>query len=407
MKFVTRAIFLAAIFAGGSSQAEPLRESVLREAALKHGLRPVDELLPAVDPEKAAVGELLFESELLSLTKNVACRNCHLDEFGSADGLPLGHGAGGVGSGLERMRSEAGVLPRNTLPLWGRGAIGFDTFFWDGRVDGSGKNLVSSFGMIAPSDDPLTVVAHLPPVEFREMIGEGAETEGLRQGTIDAAEVVYSTITERVLGTPVLAVPLATAFELSEGELSFLSIAESLAAFIRTEFQLRETRFHRFVFSGETLSDKELAGGLLFYGRGMCASCHDGPFFSDMVFHSVPFDQFGFGPNGFGIDYGRYNVTLDPSDLYSFRTPPLFNVTKTAPYGHSGSEPELADAIRKHVDPLWETDMRTLTPLERSEIYRRLARWSQEPGYGVELDASEIDALVAFLSTLDFEPVEE
>jgi len=404
MKSATRLFVTIALICAAPAMAETMREAVLRKAALENGLRSVEESWPEFEPEKAEVGKLLFESELLSLTRNVSCRNCHLDEFGSADGLPLGHGAGGVGKGIERMKSPAGVLSRNALALWGRGGVGFDVFFWDGRVDASSGDIRSQFGTMAPSGDPLVVSVHLPPVEFREMIGESDATEWLRQGDVGAAARVHHEIARRIRETPEIAAPLAAASRIEVGELTYLQIAEAIAAFIRSEFRLRETRFHRFVFEGEPLTERELAGGLLFYGRGQCAVCHTGAYFSDLQFHAIPFAQFGFGFNGFGIDYGRYNFTLDPRDRYAFRTPPLYNVTKTAPYSHSGVEPDLAGAIRAHVDPLAEIDTSRLSALDRAEVYQKIARWSQEPSYAVELSDAEIAELVAFLAALDFDP---
>lgn len=403
MKSATKLLSVILALSSPPASADTMRESVLREAALENGLTPVEALWPKFDLEKAAIGERLFESELLSLTQNVACRNCHLDEFGSADGLPLGHGAGGVGTGVERMKSPAGLLSRNALALWGRGGVGFDVFFWDGRVDGSGEHVKSQFGYLVPSDDPLVIAAHLPTVEFREMIGESDETEWLRQGDVASAQRVHGEIAERIRAKPELATPLAKAFNIDIDELSYLEIAEALASFIRSEFRLRETKLHEFVFEDAELTKAELAGGLLFYGRGQCAACHTGPYFSDLDFHAIPFSQFGFGFNGFGIDYGRYNFTQDPRDLYAFRTPPLYNVTKTAPYSHSGAEPDLAKAILAHTDPLAEVDTSALTRLERATTYERLARWAQEPAYSVELSAQEISDLVAFLGTLEFD----
>jgi len=384
-----------------------MRESVLREAAIDNGLQPIEDLWPEFELEEAAVGKLLFNSELLSLTKNVSCGGCHLDEFGSADGLPVGHGAGGIGTGVERMKSPAGILSRNALALWGRGGVGFNIFFWDGRVDSSSGTVMSQFGNMVPSDDPLVVAAHLPTVEFREMIGESEATEWLRQGDVMAATKVHEEIARRVQNAPEIAAPMAVAFGLKVSDLTYLQIAESLAAFIRSEFRLRKTRLHRFVFDGETLTDNELAGGLLFYGRGQCNSCHNGPYFSDFGFHAIPFAQFGFGFNGFGVDYGRYNVTQDPRDRYTFRTPPLYNVTKTAPYSHSGVEPDLAEAIRAHVDPLVRIDTSRLSSIDRTEVYQKIARWSEEPSYAVELDDRDIADLVAFLATLDFDKAPE
>lgn len=404
MKSATKFFAAIALICSAPAMAETMREAVLRKAALENGLRPVEESWPEFEPEKAEVGKLLFESELLSLTRNVSCRNCHLDEFGSADGLPLGHGAGGVGKGAERMKSPAGVLSRNTLALWGRGGVGFDVFFWDGRVDASSGDVRSQFGTMAPSDDPLVVTVHLPPVEFREMIGESDATEWLRQGDVGAAARVHTEIARRIRETPEIAEPLAVASGLEVGDLTYLQIAQAISAFIRSEFRLRETRFHRFVFEDEPLTDRELAGGLLFYGRGQCAACHTGTYFSDLEFHAIPFGQFGFGFNGFGIDYGRYNFTQDPQDRYAFRTPPLYNVAKTAPYSHSGVEPDLAAAIRAHVDPLAEIDTSSLSALDRAEVYQKIARWSLEPSYAVELSDTDIAELVAFLAALEFDP---
>ena len=403
MKLATRFLCVLTMFYAVPAATETMREAVLRKAALNNGLRYAEELWPEFKPKKAIVGELLFESELLSLTRNISCRNCHLDEFGSTDGLPLGHGAGGVGTGVERMKSPAGVLSRNAMALWGRGGVGFDVFFWDGRVDASSDIVLSQFGVEVPSEDPLVVAAHLPPVEFREMIGENVDTEWLRQGDVDTATKVFQEIASRIRATPEIAVPMASAFDIDVAELTYLQIAEAIAAFIRSEFRMRNTKLHRFVFESQELTDQELAGGLLFYGSGQCTACHSGPYFSDLDFHAIPFAQFGFGFNGFGIDYGRYNFTQDPKDRYAFRTPPLFNITQTAPYSHSGAEPNLAAAILAHVDPLAGIDTSKLSSLERAEVYQKIARWSQEPSYAVELSEQAISDIVAFLSTLDFE----
>ena len=64
------------------------------------------------------------------------------------------------------------IIPRNTLPLWGRGGVGFEVFFWDGRVDFSDKAKLSPFGEDIPSEDPLITMVHLPTVEIREMLIE-------------------------------------------------------------------------------------------------------------------------------------------------------------------------------------------------------------------------------------------
>lgn len=403
MKFATSAIAATALLATASVAAsDTLRESVLRNAAINAGVVPVQSLGPPVEQERADVGGLLFESKLLSLTQDVSCQSCHLDRFSSADGIPLGIGTRGVGEGIERVRHGGDTLPRNTLPLWGRGAQGFDTFFWDGRIDAASGAMLSPFGTEAPSDDPLIVTVHLPPVEIREMVRDDEAAEALRTETISSAETIYAEIERRIREDPILSAALIHAFGVARENISFHHIADSVAAFIRDRFRLQPTRFEAFVFGSGALTDREIAGGLLFYGRGRCSACHNGPYFSDLSFHAVPFAQLGFGRNGFGVDYGRYNVTLDPADLYKFRTPPLYNVARTGPYSHSGSEYDLGNAIRAHVDPLSIVAVKEMDIGQRSEFYRRLGQWAKEPVFGVELDDGDIADLTAFLETLNF-----
>ena len=116
----------------------------------------------------------------------------------------------------------------------------------------------------------------------------------------------------------------------------------------------------------------------------------------------VAFPQLGFGKNGFGIDYGRYNATFDPRDLYKFRTPPLFNVAKNRFYGHSGSLDTLQEAIEAHFDPLSLVDLQKMTALQRNDFYKRLAL-SQETASRVGfLSPEDVDNVAAFLKTLSF-----
>ena len=45
-------------------------------------------------------------------------------------------------------------------------------------------------------------------------------------------------------------------------------------------------------------------------------------------------------------DLGRHEVTLDPADLWRFKTPSLRNVALTAPYMHDGSLRSLEAVVR-------------------------------------------------------------
>ena len=72
---------------------------------------------------------------------------------------------------------------------------------------------------------------------------------------------------------------------------------------------------------------------------------------SDFEFYSIGVPRFGYGFDGSGLDTGRYRVTEDPDDMFKFRTPPLRNVSRTAPYFHNGSEQSLEKAVELHLNP--------------------------------------------------------
>lgn len=405
MKFDTSSLYLIwglFLCIAPTADASDLRKSVLRDAAREQGFVPSSETHVVVSNKLVDVGKILFESKDLSLDRSISCASCHVDEFGSADGLPNAVGVGGEGIGTKRFESGGNIIPRNTLPFWGRGGKGFSTFFWDGKVELRDTGIHSQFAGQEPSKDPLVVAIHLPPVELGEMLGDSANGENLETETVASAQKVYSELVGRIRTNSDVANLLAKAKAKSVSDLTFTDIAEAIAAFIRQNFRLKETRFEKFVFADGELNADEIAGGLLFYGKGRCSTCHNGPYFSDFEFHAIPFPQIGFGKNGFGSDYGRFNVTLNYDDIYKFRTPPLQNVTKTAPYSHSGSVTNLTDAIQAHLDPLRRYNGSDSTEVERGEFYQRLKLWASEPVFAVSLDDQEIKSLVAFLSTLEY-----
>jgi cytochrome c peroxidase len=46
-----------------------------------------------------------------------------------------------------------------------------------------------------------------------------------------------------------------------------------------------------------------------------------------------------------GKDLGRYEITMDPTDLWRYKTPSLRNVALTAPYMHNGALLTLEEVI--------------------------------------------------------------
>src|SRR5208282_5878960 len=192
------ALALVSVASSADQNDERAFPRILRQQILANGFIPAKGLYVDRDEALIDVGKVVFKSKKLSLNGNIACQTCHLNRFGSADGIPVAAAVGGTGEGPERLLSGAKLLARNTLPFWGRGGVGFDTFFWDGKVDFSDGKRLSQFGSQPPSDDALITAAHLPVVEVREMLNEDAFVRSHMQESAEQAGEVYRAIADNL-----------------------------------------------------------------------------------------------------------------------------------------------------------------------------------------------------------------
>jgi cytochrome c peroxidase len=416
MKFVISLILIILFSITNVANSNEFYIKALKEAALSNGFQKPEDINSLFDKEKSELGNKLFHDELLSLNSTTSCSSCHLTKFSSADGLPNAIGTGGEGDGLKRVMQGGNIVPRNTLPLWGRGSKNFDTFFWDGKVTTVDGKVISQLGLldrnyatregkynINVKDNALLTAVHLPFVEIRELVQDDEEIQNyLKKEEIGAAFDIFEELAERIKTKPEYADTFSKAYQIDIEEISFHHIADSITHFIKDEFAIKDTKFSNFIFNEKKLTTSEIKGGLIFYGKGNCAACHSGPLFSDLNFHSIPFPQIGFGKNGFGVDYGKFNITFNPDDLYKFRTPPLYNVENTFPYSHSGSVYDLKESIIYHFDPLRKYNPEEYSEIDRNEYYKKLTASGNEMELIPYLDDKELDNLVDFLKTLSF-----
>lgn len=402
MNLNTNLYLILFIFISTNLLGDGGQEKILRDAILKNGYKSPEDLYIANDELLVDEGKIFFKSKHLSLNGKISCATCHINNQGSSDGIPNAAGIRGFGEGKERLLSGAAIVPRNTLGLWGVGSKNFLTFFWDGRVDFANEKVLSQFGTDVPSLDPLITAVHLPVVEIRETLDEDEFVLLHKKETISGAQQVYAQIVTNLIENENDAMKkLANKRNIQIDQLTFLDIATSIAAFIRSEFRIKKSPLDSFIKGESNLTKKQMNGGFLFYGKGNCISCHSGAHFSDQKFYTIPFPQLGFGKNGFGVDYGRYNATFNPDDLYKFRTPSLYNNGKTAPYGHSGSAKSLYEAIQAHYDPFALVKLNEYDDLERHQLYKYFSN-SDAANKVNYLTKKEVDHLVEFLKTMDF-----
>lgn len=391
------------LFESSISYSSEIEESLLKKSALLYGYKPASDINNDFDKQKSTLGEKLFKDKALSLNGGTSCQTCHLDDFSSSDGIPNAIGIDGEGDGPQRVMNRIGaIIPRNTIELWGRGGKDFNAFFWDGRVSIYKDKMFTPFGNRNPSEDMLTLAVHLPFLEIRELIREDEEiSSNYKKENVERALELYKKITRKIINKDNYANQIKTIYQIENDDIDFMHIADLLVHFIRDKFKVRDYKFSDFLEDKATLTSNEIKGGLLFYGKAKCAVCHNGPYYSNFKYYSIPFPQAGFGKDGFGIDFGRFNVTHQSEDLYKFRVPPLLNVNRTRPYSHSGSVYSLKNAIIYHFDPLRNLDKENFTDMERVEFTKKL-RLSNEIYNIPYLDEEEVNSLISFLETLEF-----
>ncbi|MEM7469991.1 MAG: cytochrome c peroxidase [Pseudomonadota bacterium] len=381
-----------------------------------------------VDLNEAKLGQLLFYDPVLSGNMNISCATCHHPKFATGDGVSLSLGEGGIGLGPDRKPDPDNMpeqrIPRHAQALFNLGAHEFTVLFHDGRIE---VDPDQKGGLRTPMGDDMTqgfasllsAQTMFPVLSADEMAGHYSENDvakAVRTGLITGPGGAWDIISKRVATLPIYAQSFATTYpEIAAGrEIAFTDISNAIAAFIAHEWRSDATPFDAYL-RGASLPEAAQPGLDLFYGEANCSTCHSGPFQTDHGFHATGQPQFGPGKAArfetHARDEGRMRVTGDVDDAYAFRTPSLRNVTKTAPYGHTGAYRDLATFIAAHSNPkpaLSSYDRATpvLLPLDVTDwwVADRPEELAKITGASVQmtpLTQDQIGQIIAFLETLE------
>lgn len=360
----------------------------------------------AVDPDKAAIGQLLFYDKILSGNRNISCGTCHHHDLGSADALSLGIGEGGEGIGADRTPGYDSHMvheriPRSAPPIWNLGHKGIRAMFHDGRLqlgDVTGRDYDSPAEANLPEglDSLLAVQALFPMTSGAEMAG-GPEENEIGAAVAEGLHLAWPLIAARVRAVPDYAEMFIAAFDNvnTADDITIVEIANAIGAFEALEWRNFDSDFDAYLTGeADALNASEMRGMELFFGAAACSSCHSGPLLTDQSFHALALPEYGPGKtkpwDPLPRDIGRMMKTDDLNDLYKFRTPSLRNVALTAPYGHNGSMPTLEAMVRHHADPVaslaaWTADMAGLP----------VVPWLQQDDFPFAGDTLELNRLVS------------
>lgn len=320
----------------------------------------------ADDLGAAALGHRLFFERRLSRNGHVACATCHQPERYFTDGLPVSLGLGTT------ARSAPSVVTAVHSP-WQ---------YWDGRKDSLWAQALGP--LEHPHEQGLSrlevvqvVVGHYLP-EYVAVFGDEGDLEGLLEAKGPASPLGDAATQARWRAL--------SNREQHQINRAFSNVGKALMAYQR-RLQLLPARFDQFVAAliadappsrlKALLSTDEVAGLRLFMGQGNCASCHNGPLFTNFEFHNVGAPE----PEPEAVDLGRYGgipqlltdeftclsvwSDADPSEcaemrflkrqgpelVGAYKTPTLRNIAATAPYMQSGQLTTLEAVVAHYNRP--------------------------------------------------------
>jgi cytochrome c peroxidase len=239
------------------------------------------------DKKKVELGKKLFFEPRLSKSGRISCNSCHNLAMGGDDNMPssIGH--------------KWAIGPINS-PTVLNSRYNF-VQFWDGRA----KDLKDQAS--GPIENPKEM-GFTHPLAVKNIKSIPAYVKEFKKAGYK--------------------------------EVNIDNIADAIAKFEETLIT-PNSRFDKYLRGNKkALTKKELAGFKLFKDKG-CASCHSGILLGGDDYQTMGAVK----PYHDKKTVGRFAVTKDEDDKYSFKTPTLRNIELTAPYFHDGYTYDLKKAV--------------------------------------------------------------
>ena len=293
-----------------------------------------------VTDEGATLGRVLFYDRLLSANNTIACASCHLQENGFADPNALSTGF------------QGGLTGRNSMGLANARYYNNGRFFWDERA-GSLEEQV-----LMPIQDEVEM-----GLTLNELVSKVQD------------QAYYEPLFRDAFGTT---------------EVTSDRIASAMAQFIRAMVSY-ESKFDEGLTAanGNENADfnnftelENIGKDLFFSGRTQCSNCHESATFSgDEVRNN--------GLDAVLTDLGVGGTNGNNNDNGQFKVNSLRNIAVTGPYMHDGRFNSLREVVQFYN-----------SGIQSSPNLDRRLRGNNGTPLRMNLNGQEIDALVAFLSTL-------
>ncbi len=317
----------------------------------------------AVRPALSLLGQALAFDKELSGNRDISCMTCHLSRTATVDSRSVAIGQGGTGVGTARVHPQGRFVHRSAPALFNLHAL--STLTWDGRVFVDKNGVVRTPGANLQAHQravlecgTASALPMFPVLSRPEMRAEtGNELAAI---TDDKHQRVWKFLMRRLGAIPEYRTMFMNAYPtaLSFDSLNFAHAGNAMGCWITSVFSATNTPWDRMLAGdNDAMTETQLLGARAFLGTARCSQCHNGPLFTDRLFHNVATPQvgpgFGNGTDGHD-DFGRERQTGNATQRYQFRTPPLRNVELTGPYGHDGA----IVSLRAWVDHYSQSDVK-------------------------------------------------
>lgn len=254
--------------------------------------------------------------------------------------------------------------------------------YYDTILSNNGLSCSSCHFQANSFSEPISnSLAHVNLAWHQNFLWNGAKAGTLEDVMVFEVEDFFATNISLVQQDPNYPASFKKVFGTST--ITSKEIAFALAQFVRSMIS-SESRFDKYLQGELMLTPSELSGMDIFLTeRGDCFHCHSVGLLTDNQFHNTGLDEIFSS-----LNWGRYGVTLDVSDMGKFKTPTLRNIELSAPYMHDGRFGTLEEVVEFYNSGVHITQY--TDPI------------MTKPGkeFGLQLSISEKADLVNFLKAL-------
>jgi len=351
------------------------------------------------NPVAISMGHNIFFDKRFSSNKKVACASCHHPDKYFTDGLD-------TAQGIKKVNRNAPTIVGSSQHSW---------FFLDGRSDSLWSQALGPLENELEHDTNRTQVAHIiyndPYLResYEKLFGKMPVISNKKHFPEHAGPVKNIKANQAWKSMHKKDKQVITNIFVNVGKVIAAYEARLQPGTSRFDYYVKALLENNIVEMQKQLSTKEANGLRIFAVKAKCTVCHSGPMFTDKGFHNISVPK----RDGYKHDWGRYNgsreVLKNPFNCRSqyndskdkscdeleyivmerhetqgaMKTPSLRNVAKTAPYMHAGQFKSLKEVIEHYDNPPPVT-------FRQSELF-----------LDFNLNDKEVDALVAFLKTLN------